>query len=115
MSFYDGVQLLSVKDLNGDTPEIFICTSNRSAGKSTYFNRLVVNKFKKRQEKFMLVYRFKYELDDIADKFFKDVKELFFQDDIFSTESRASGIYHELFLNDVSCGYAVISFVFGFR
>lgn len=31
--FYDGTKLMSMKDINGNTPEIFICTSNRSAGK----------------------------------------------------------------------------------
>ena len=43
--FYDGTKLLSLKDLNGNTPEIFMCTTNRSAGKTTYFNRYCVKKF----------------------------------------------------------------------
>lgn len=42
-NYYDGTKLLSLKDINGKTPEVFMCTSNRSAGKTTYFNRLVVN------------------------------------------------------------------------
>ena len=41
-NYYDGTKLLSLKDINGKTPEVFMCTSNRSAGKTTYFNRLVV-------------------------------------------------------------------------
>ena len=40
--FYDGTKLLSLKDINGNTPEIYISTSNRSAGKTTYFNRFFV-------------------------------------------------------------------------
>lgn len=94
-------------DLNGAKPEIFICTSNRSAGKTTYFNRLVVNKFKKNKEKFMLIYRYNYELDDCADKLFKDIEGLFFQGDIMTSKRKASGIFHELFLNEESCGYAI--------
>lgn len=31
--YYDGTKLLSMTDLNGKKPEIFICTSNRTAGK----------------------------------------------------------------------------------
>ena len=77
-NFYDGTKLLSMKDLNGNTPEIFICTSNRSAGKTTYFNRLCVNRFFDKGEKFGLLYRFNYELDDCADKFYKDISSLFF-------------------------------------
>lgn len=94
-------------DLNGAKPEIFICTSNRSAGKTTYFNRLVVNKFKKNKEKFMLIYRYNYELDDCADKLFKDIEGLFFKGDTMTSKRKASGIFHELFLNEESCGYAI--------
>lgn len=107
MSYYDGTKLLSLKDINGKQPEIFLCTSNRSGGKTTYFGRLCVNKFLKKREKFMLVYRFNYELDDCANKFFKDLSSLFFKGAVMESKRRASGSYHELFLDDVSCGYAV--------
>lgn len=110
--YYDGTKLLSLKDLEGNTPEIFICTSNRSAGKTTYFQRLLVNRFLKHGEKFMVVYRFKYELQSVADKFFKDIQSLFFQDYTMKELKRASGSFIELFLVDAdnqehSCGYAV--------
>lgn len=105
--YYDGTKLLSMKDLNGNTPEIFIATTNRTGGKTTYFGRLAVNRFKSGKGKFMLIYRFIYELDDCADKFFKDVGNLFFKKDTMESKRRANGIYHELFLNGVSCGYAV--------
>ena len=105
--YYDGTKLLSLKDLNGADPEIYMCTTNRTGGKTTYFNRLVVNKFLKGQGKFGLLYRYNYELDNIADKFFKDINALFFPDKEMRSERRANGIYHELFLDDVSCGYAL--------
>jgi len=105
--FYDGTKLLSLLDLNGEKPEIFICTSNRNAGKTTWFSRYCVKRFKEYKEKFCLVYRFNYELDEISDKFFKDINTLFFPDDVMTSKPRAKGIYHELFLNDVSCGYAI--------
>lgn len=105
--FYDGTKLLSLKDINGQTPEIFMSTSNRSAGKTTYFNRLVVNRFFDKGEKFGLLYRFNYELDDCADKFYKDISTLFFKGTEMTSKRRASGIYHELYINDKSCGYAI--------
>nr|UWG22611.1 MAG: DNA encapsidation protein [Bacteriophage sp.] len=105
--YYDGTKLLSMSDLNGAKPEIYICTSNRSAGKTTYYNRYAVNKFKKNNEKFMLIYRYNYELDDCADKFFKDLESLFFHGDVMTSKRKASGIFHELFLNEESCGYAI--------
>lgn len=95
-----------MKDINGKTPEIFMCTSNRTGGKTTYFGRLAVNKFLKYQKKFGLTYRFNYELDDICDKFYKDIGSLFFNGYEMTTKRKASGLFHELFLNDVSCGYA---------
>lgn len=105
--YYDGAKLLSMKDINGQTPEIYMCTTNRTGGKTTYFNRLCVNRWKEGKGKFMLIYRFNYELDDVADKFYKDIRNLFFPDTHMTSKRRASGIYHELFIDDKSCGYAV--------
>lgn len=105
--YYDGTKLLSLLDKNGNKPEIYICTSNRTGGKTTYFGRLCVNRFKNHNEKFALIYRYNYELDDCADKFFKDIGKLFFPNMTMTSTRKASGIYHELFLNDVSCGYAI--------
>jgi len=106
-NYYDGTKLLSLKDLNGNTPEIFICTSNRTAGKTTYFARKLVNGFNKRSAKFALLYRYKYELEDCAEKFYKDIKELFFQGSEMKSVSRVKGVYHDLFINDQHCGYAI--------
>lgn len=112
-NFYDGAKLLSLKDINGETPEIFMCTTNRSGGKTTYFNRLVMNRFFRDKKKFCLVYRFNYELDDVADKFFKDIKTLFFPNYNMTSLRRANGIYHELIISKddekegQTCGYAV--------
>lgn len=105
--YYDGTKLLSLKDINGNTPEIYICSTNRSAGKTTYFNRWFVKRFLEHDEKFMLLYRFDYELSDIADKFFKEIKALFFPDLVMTAKKMSRGVYHALYINDKCCGYAV--------
>lgn len=105
--YYDGTKLLSMLDINGNKPEIFLCTTNRTGGKTTYFSRLLVNRFLDSGDKFALLYRFNYELDDCADKFFKDIGNLFFKGKAMTSQRRASGIFHELFLDSVSCGYAI--------
>lgn len=105
--YYDGTKLLSMKDLNGCKPEIYICETNRTGGKTTYYGRLCVNAFKKRGEKFALIYRFNYELDDIADKFYKDISKLFFPGTVMTSKRRANGIFHELFIDEESCGYGI--------
>lgn len=112
-TYYDGTKLLSMKDLNGNTPELYMCTTNRTGGKTTFFGRMVVNRFIKQGKKFALLYRFNYELDDIADKFFKDINTLFFTGYEMESKRKANGIYHELFLSKKSeetsrsCGYAI--------
>lgn len=105
--FYDGTKLLSMKDLNGLTPEIYICETNRTGGKTTYYNRLCVNRFFDKGDKFMLIYRFNYELDDVAEKFYKDISKLFFPGTNMTSKRKANGIFHELFIDDKSCGYAI--------
>lgn len=105
--FYDGAKLLSLKDADGKKPEIYICTSNRNAGKTTYFSRLLVKRFKKKKEKFILIYRYNYELFDCAEKFFNDIKGLFFQSDKMNSKTKGKGVYSELYLNDKLCGYAI--------
>lgn len=107
MSYYDGTKLLSMLDLDGLKPEIFLCTSNRTAGKTTYFSRLCVKKFLDKGEKFAILYRFNYELDECAEKFYKDISQLFFKGTTMTSKRRAKGIFHELFIDDVPCGYAI--------
>lgn len=111
--YYDGTKLLSMTDLNGKKPAIYMCTSNRSAGKTTFFGRLLINRFLKDKKKFGLIYRFKNELDDISDKFFNDIGRLFFPDYVMTHKRRDRGAYIELHLghpedeNPPICGYAL--------
>lgn len=116
--YYDGTKLLSMKDINGNTPEIYIVTSNNTAGKTTYFNRYCVNRFLKHGEKFMLLYRWKYELDDCAESFFKTIGPLFFPGYSMESEKESNGMFVRLILNEpgetpesepipIECGYAV--------
>lgn len=105
--YYDGTKLLSMKDINGNTPEIFICTTNRTGGKTTYFSRLICNRFFDKGDKFAILYRYNYELDECANKFYKDIGPLFFNGTHMESKRKASGIYHELFIDGKSCGYAI--------
>ena len=114
MSFYDGSKLLSLMDLDKQKPEIFISTSNRSAGKTTYFGKKLVSDFLKDGKKFVLLYRYAYEIAGVADKFFSDIRGLFFPNFIMSAEAREKDTFTELFIEEVGtedskrpCGYAI--------
>lgn len=34
--YYDGTKLLSLKDADGNKPEIYLCVGNRTAGKTVF-------------------------------------------------------------------------------
>lgn len=106
--YYNGNKLLNLRDIDGNVPEIYLSVGNRSSGKTTYFNKLMIDWYKKcKIRKFALLYRYAYELPDCAGKFFNDIQGLFFQTDIMTSVSKARGTYFELLLNDVCCGYAI--------
>ena len=106
--YYDGTKLLSLKDIDGNDPEIFICTTNRTGGKTTYWNRWAFNAYLKGKGKFCLVYRFANELKSVADKFFKDINSLFFPDYTVTAESRSDGQFMELYCSNIRDGENVL-------
>lgn len=110
--YYDGTKLLSLMDSEGNLPDIYLCTTNRTGGKTTYFNRLLFKRFLEGKGKFMLIYRYKYELCNIADAFFGDIRKLFFPEYELTEKAMVKGAYLELFatgpgMEKESCGYAV--------
>lgn len=107
MKYYDGTKLLNIKDINGNKPSILGCDGNRGCGKTVYFNRYAINRFKKHGEKFIILYRYKCELENVASKFFGDIGGLFFPDDVMTEKSQEHGLYVELKLNKITCGYAM--------
>ena len=76
------------------------------SGKTTFFNKYLVDEFIKKNKKFILLYRYNDEISNIANKFFTDIHSLFFND-YHMTECKESKLFMRLFLNDVECGYAI--------
>lgn len=105
--YYDGTRLLSTLDLDGEKPALYMITTNRTGGKTTYFGRLVCNRFFETGDLFGLVYRFSYEIADCADKFYKDIGSLFFPGTNMQSIRKARGVYHELYIDNKLCGYAI--------
>lgn len=107
--YYDGTKLLSLKDKNGNKPEIYLCVGNRTAGKTVFFKRLLMNNYLSGKGKFIMLYRFNYELSSCVDMFFSDIKPLFFQDHDLRQKTVARGLFYEMYLDDEKdpCGYAI--------
>lgn len=105
--FYDGGRLLSLSDIDNCKPEIYMCVGNRTAGKTFYFKRFMVNKFRREASKFAVVVRFKNELDGIEETFFKDIEEVCFNGSEFIAKSFGDNLFKELFIDGQHCGYAI--------
>ena len=61
--YYDGSKLLSMLDADGNKPEIFLCSTNRTAGKTFYFLRWMIRRAIEHNEVFMMLYRYAGDLD----------------------------------------------------
>lgn len=98
--YYNGYELLSKLDRNGNKPEIFISTSNRSAGKSTFFNGYSVSRFLKYGEKTTLLFRYKYEIEgnNAINSFFPAVQELFFPELEMFCEVGLKNVYSNIYI-----------------
>lgn len=106
MKYFEAHSVYEFKDANGETPEILLVDGNRTGGKTTAFSKMLVQDFLERGEKFFLIYRYKNDLADVAEAFFKDIKVLFFEGHEMTSACHANGAYYELFLDNESCGYA---------
>ena len=104
--YYNGDKIRTILDRKGELPEIVIVDGNRSAGKTVNFNNYVFQQFLKHGKKFGLLYRYKYEISEISNKFFKDIKAIYNYSGEFTEKSKSYGSYHELYYNGKSCGYA---------
>ena len=58
-------------------------------------------------DKFALIYRYDYELEEVADKFFRDIGGLFFPGKEMVDRKCMKGVYRELYLDGIPCGYAL--------
>lgn len=108
-NFYNGDKLCKMKDLDGETPEIYICCGNRTAGKSFYFKRKMILDFLQYGKKFVILCRKITELKGRFEAFMKDLKEAIPEFSKFqeSEESCQRSLYMKIFLNGVHCGYVL--------
>lgn len=118
--YYNGTKLMNMLDLQKMKPEIFISTSNRSAGKTTFFNGYAVHDFLENDNKFCILYRNKYEAESAADNFFKEIGKLFFPGLIMVQQSLMKNTAYRLLIGEpgdpedpeskfcgVCCGYVI--------
>lgn len=110
--YYDGTKLLSLKDMNGKEPSIYVCATNRSAGKTTFFSRLLFRKYLRKNHQFLFLYRYKYEMDSVKDKIWTGIAKFFPGWDIELEVNQKIGFGKFFLIKEVSgekqeylCGY----------
>lgn len=105
--YYNCNNLVTKKDLNGNTPEILICVGNRTAGKTTSWVKWALDSWFSERAQFVFLYRYKYELTNCADKIFGDVGALFYRGHTMQDKIRLKGAYSELYIDDSLAGFAI--------
>lgn len=81
--YYNGNKLLSLLDIDGNKPELYICVGNRTSGKTVFYNNYLYNKIKsKKMRQVGIIVRYKYELESLEEQFFEPIKFLHPQDSV---------------------------------
>lgn len=106
-NFYNGNRLLSLRDKNGNPPEIIMCCGNRTAGKTFYFKRWLVRRALKYGERFVVFVRC---IDDVPNTymgFWADVGPLCFEGKEMTQEPLLHGKAAMLLINKTPIGYVI--------
>ena len=104
--YYNGRNLLSKKDINNKNPIMNLLTSNRSAGKTSFFIMFSVLLQKMLNKKTVYFYRYAYELGE-SDKIFTDIINQYGFGEKTKSVKIIKDLLYELFIDDVSIGYAL--------
>ena len=108
--YYSCEYLLTLKDANRNIPDIYITDGNRTAGKSVSFKRKLVDTFLAKKtdiNQFYYLYRYKTDMQNVADMFFTDIRRLFYDGHEMTERKLFDGAVVELQLDGEPCGYAM--------
>lgn len=108
--YYDCNYLLTLKDRNGNLPDIYITDGNRTAGKTVSFKKRLVDTFLKSKtdvNQFYLIYRYKTDMQSLAESFFTDIRRLFYQGHEMTEKKLFDGAVVMLLLDEKPCGYCL--------
>jgi hypothetical protein len=105
--YYSSEKLLSMKDLDGLEPSIYMITTNRCAGKTTHFLLKAIELFKTTKRKTALIYRHQYELSSASSIFNSALKIYDDFEHELTTVSHAKGLFYEFLLDGESFAFSL--------
>lgn len=71
--FYNGNDIIQKKDLDGYDPFLFFICGNRTAGKTFWCKKFLMDRFIKYGEQFVILVRFGYQMKGMADTIMNDM------------------------------------------
>lgn len=104
--YWSGDRLLSMLDINGKKPEIYIADGVCTAGKTYYFKTHLIENWRKYKKQFFIIKRRKKDLYNVTDAFFEDLRDRY-PGDAMTEKPVAGGDMRRLFYNGEQCGYAI--------
>lgn len=104
--YYNGENLLNQLDKNEEKPGIYLSNSNRSAGKTSFFQIYCIDKFLEKREQFILLCRQKNELDG-CELPFDDVMCNYFEGMLLSSKWYVTRLVMGIWLDGKLCGFAI--------
>lgn len=107
MKYYNAAKILTLKDANGNKPGVYFCLGNRTAGKSFAWKLLLIRKFLKTKAQFICLVRYKDDIENYSKAFFTDIEQIKYPEKKFSYKISGKGLYSELIIDGVVCGYVL--------
>ena len=108
--YYSCEYLLTLKDADGNRPDIYITDGNRTAGKTVSFKKKLIDTFLKSKtdvNQFFLIYRYKTDMQSMAESFFTDIRRLFYNGHEMTEKKLFDGAVVQLLLDDKTCGWCL--------
>ena len=107
-TYYDGADLLKMKDEEGEDPNIYFSLSARSYGKTTWFYNFLMLRALKLCERFILLTRNKLDINGVCQNF---INSYFIIDGIdvneFKVVNLADGVVKQLWYKDKIIGHVL--------
>lgn len=107
MGYYNGTELLKQTDINGKKPSVYISTTNRSAGKTTFFIDFLSNESIEKDKQFILFFRNKDELSASA-LIVQSVTDMTKRNyEVVRGKKIGDNMVETIYINDKLCGYGI--------
>lgn len=106
-AFYVANKILSLKDINGVAPEVYMVCGNRTAGKTFYFKQWFVRRWFRFGERFVVLVRFIDDIAGCADGFWADIGPIRWPDHTMTQKPLLHGKAAELLIDRRRCGYVI--------